>query len=88
MSLCLPDSRRKKSVLHSYEKMLSQRVLGICLDWEDCNDFNELRGDPLYELCLDGSPASQPTLSKFENSIGHRHMGLSGSSRTSIAASP
>jgi len=68
----LCDKRRQKSVTHSAWKMLAQRVAGICLGWEDCNDFDALREDPLYQVCLNGKPASQPTLSTFENSVGHR----------------
>jgi hypothetical protein len=48
--------------------MLTQRVYGIAMGWEDCNDFNTLRGDPLYAMTLGAAPATQPTLSRFENS--------------------
>lgn len=68
------DRRRQKSVRHSAWKMLAQRAMGICLGWEDCNDFNALARDPLYEVCLSGKPASQPTLSTFENSVGRREL--------------
>jgi hypothetical protein len=74
MADCLSDSRRKKSVRHTKFKMLSQRVFGICLGWEDCNDFDRLGDDPLYAVCLNGKPASQPTLSTFENGVGHREL--------------
>lgn len=68
----LRDDRCQPKVTHSYEKMLGQRVMGICQGWEDCNDFDALGSDPLYTVCLNGKPASQPTLSTFENSVGHR----------------
>lgn len=74
MAACLTDPRRGKSVRHTVEKMLMQRVLGICLGWEDCNDFDDLRSDPLYMVCLGSEPAPQPTLSRFENSVGHREL--------------
>lgn len=70
----LRDSRCQGKVTHSYEKMLGQRVMGICLGWEDCNDFDFLGNDPLYTVCLNGKPASQPTLSTFENVVGHREL--------------
>jgi hypothetical protein len=72
MASCLSDPRRQGSVVHGFGKMLSQRVLGICLGWEDCNDFDSLRSDELYKVCLGSEPAPQPTLSRFENSVGHR----------------
>jgi hypothetical protein len=49
--------------------MLAQRVYGICLGWEDCNDFDRLRDDPMYVLALGSTPATQPTLSRFENGV-------------------
>ena len=79
LAKCIRDPRKGKSE-HSVSKMLAQRVYGIALGWEDCNDFNSesLGQDALYSLCLDGSPASQPTLSRFENWIGRRDLhGLS-----------
>lgn len=74
MAACLSDPRRSKSVRHTVEKMLTQRVFGICLGWEDCNDFDELRADPLHMVCLGSEPAPQPTLSRFENATGHRDL--------------
>ena len=69
---CLGDSRRQASVRHSAWKMLAQRVAGVCLGWEDCNDFDALKSDPLYTVCLNDVPAPQPTLSRFENTVSHR----------------
>ena len=37
--------------------------------YEDTNDVNYLKNDPLYKDILDGDMASQPTLSRFENSM-------------------
>lgn len=37
--------------------------------YEDCNDVFHLQHDPLYKDILEGDLASQPTLSRFENSI-------------------
>jgi DDE family transposase len=66
MASCISDPR-KGEVEYSMEKLVAQRVYGIALGWEDCNDFGALRQDPLYELALGSIPASQPTLSRFEN---------------------
>lgn len=61
---------------HSKEKLLAQRAYGICQGWEDCVDFGPqaLGSDPLYEAALSGKPASQPTLSRFENSVRVRDL--------------
>jgi hypothetical protein len=73
MGCCLTDWRKGDSA-HSLTKMLAQRVYGIGLGWEDCNDFDKLKCDPLYSLTLGEAPASQPTLSRFENSVGAKDL--------------
>ncbi len=70
---CLSDPR-KEGVLHTVPKMLAQRLYAIAMGWEDCNDHTALRQDPLYTLTLGSTPASQPTLSRFENWIGFKDL--------------
>jgi hypothetical protein len=58
---------------HTAKSMLQQRVFGIIAGYEDQNDHDSLRSDPIFKLIADRSPsdpdlASQPTLSRFENS--------------------
>ena len=72
MSACLGPWR--EGARHTRDKMLTQRVYGICQGWEDCNDFDRLKDDPLFGLALEGKPASQPTLSRFENGIRPRDL--------------
>jgi hypothetical protein len=38
--------------------------------YEDTNDVQYLKNDPLYKDILEGDMASQPTMSRFENSMG------------------
>jgi hypothetical protein len=54
--------------------MVRSRVYGILAGYEDQNDHDTLRADPVFKLIADRSPedhdlASQPTLSRFENGI-------------------
>jgi Transposase DDE domain group 1 len=54
--------------------MVRQRIYGILADYEDQNDHDTLRSDPAFKLIADRLPedrdlASQPTLSRFENSV-------------------
>ena len=69
----LIDRRRQPS--HSLLAMVRQRVYGILAGYEDQNDHDTLRHDPVFQLICDRLPddenqlASQPTLSRFENSI-------------------
>jgi hypothetical protein len=72
---CLSDDRSDPT--HDNCQMLRQRLYGILADYEDCNDHDTLRDDPLFKLIAGRLPedqalASQPTLSRFENSIDVR----------------
>jgi hypothetical protein len=65
---------RKPQTQHQRIEMLRQRVFGILAGYEDCNDHDTLRDDPLFKMIADRLPeddalASQPTLSRFENSV-------------------
>lgn len=76
LGACLRDDRRVASVQHSYADMLSQRVYGIALGYEDANDAERLRSDAMMRLVVAGEAggaelASQPSLSRFENSTSH-----------------
>ena len=63
-----PKRSRRQPLL----SMLRQRVFGILAGYEDCNDHDTLRDDPVFKLVAGKLPeddplASQPTLSRFEN---------------------
>lgn len=65
---------RHPSLTHSLLSMVRQRVYGVLADYEDQNDHDELRSDPVFKLIADRLPdgpdlASQPTLSRFENAV-------------------
>lgn len=69
---CLNDPRSEP--IHSVLSMVRQRLFGILAGYEDCNDHDRLRDDPLFKLLardryLDDALAAQPSLSRFENSI-------------------
>lgn len=71
---CLNESRDPDQVTHTGAQMARQRIFGIIAGYEDCNDHDSLRSDPAFKVVAGKSPddrdlASQPTLSRFENSI-------------------
>ncbi len=68
------DQRRKKQIRHDYLSLLRQRVYAICLGYEDLNDHERLRTDPLIQTALNKQHtlASAPTLCRFENSMGRK----------------
>jgi hypothetical protein len=75
LSECITDNRQRRKVRQSVPDMVRQRVFGIVAGYEDCNDFDTLCSDPLFKVAADRKPvsgddlASQPTLSRLENSI-------------------
>ncbi|MFO7945657.1 MAG: transposase [Armatimonadota bacterium] len=75
MSAPITDRRDQAKVRHSIEEMLRQRVFAIACAYEDCNDFDELAADGVLKCAVGRLPetdpdlASQPTLSRLENSV-------------------
>jgi hypothetical protein len=69
----IQDRRRRPA--HALLAMVRQRVYGILAGYEDQNDHDTLRYDPVFQLVCDRLPddetqlASQPTLSRFENAV-------------------
>jgi hypothetical protein len=72
---CIRDCRDQSKVKVTITEMLCQRIFGIACDYEDCNDHDSLKSDPMLKLAVGRAPisgddlASQPTLSRLENSI-------------------
>ena len=52
MSRCFVDYRNRASVEHDVHELVSQRVYGIALGYEDLNDHGELRGDAVLSLLV------------------------------------
>jgi len=70
----LDDPRDPELCDHSFLEMVRSRIFGILAAYEDQNDHDALRHDPVFKLIADRSPdaeplASQPTLSRFENAV-------------------
>lgn len=68
----LPDLRNQKLITYTREDQLKQRVFMMMLGYEDANDVTHLQHDPLFKDVLQGDLASQPTISRFENSFDKR----------------
>ena len=64
----LPDTRNPRFITYTREAQLKQRVFMLMLGYEDANDVTHLQHDPLFKDILQGDLASQPTISRFENS--------------------
>src|SRR5678815_320445 len=75
LAAVLSDRRDARRIHFTPEDLLKQRVFQIAAGYEDANDANTLRDDPIFKLMLDRLPesgaslASQPTISRFENRV-------------------
>jgi hypothetical protein len=70
----IEDRRDPTFTEHSLLTMVRQRIFGILADYEDQNDHDTLRSDPVFKVIAGRLPddpdlSSQPTLSRFENAI-------------------
>ena len=67
----IPDRRHPGYVKHEVKQLLAQRVLQIAAGYEDTNDSNFLRHDPILKIACESEKtlASQPTMSRFENAL-------------------
>ena len=65
----LPEARRQRSCDHTQEQLLRQRVFGLVQGYEDLNDHDELRQDPLFQTSVDRAQdlGSASTLCRWEN---------------------
>src|SRR5690625_3789298 len=63
-----PDYPDPQRIDHSIYKLLTQRVYMMMHGYEDTNDVESLKNDPLFADILEGSLAAQPTLSRLEHS--------------------
>ena len=75
MAEVIPDSRDAAYITHSITDLLIQRVAQIACGYEDADDCDLLRHDPIFKMIAGRYPefgdalSSQPTMSRFENSI-------------------
>jgi hypothetical protein len=68
ISKVMTDPRQSGRTAHSTLDLLRQRIYGLALGYEDLNDHDCLRKDPLIQSAVERSDslASSPTLCRFE----------------------
>src|SRR5260370_36031853 len=72
LAACLKDPRAPERVVHRLAEIIRFRMLMIAAGYEDGNDADSLRADPMFKLALDRLPSdeelcSQSTISRLEN---------------------
>jgi hypothetical protein len=75
LNAVIPDPRNQALITHQQSTMLRQRIFAIAMGYEDGNDHQSLREDPLMQLITqrgidpDQPLASPPTLCRLENRV-------------------
>ena len=71
----MSDQRHQSYIDHTYTDLIRQRIFQIACGYEDANDSDDLRSDPGLKTACERLPltgddlASQPTMSRLENSV-------------------
>ena len=75
---CISDPRQPTKITHDLRTLLAQRIFAIAMGYEDLNDHDGLRNDPLLQLVTErGIDTEQPlasasTLCRLENRIDRK----------------
>ena len=76
----IEDRRDQRYVKHQLVELLFQRIGQIACGYEDADDADTLRNDPIFKMFAGRNPesseplASQPTHSRFENAISRKSL--------------
>ena len=77
LTAAITDSRDARYITHPLRDLLTQRVFQIASGYEDGNDANTLRGDPMFKLAAARAPLDTDNLL----ACGATHSRLEGSLR-------
>jgi hypothetical protein len=74
VAAALHDPRAPDRIRHGLRDLIAQRLYGLCCGYEDLNDHDRLRHDPLMQTAVgrDDALASSPTLSRLETRATRR----------------
>src|SRR5437899_1145569 len=73
LASCMRDRRNPERIVHPLEEMLRLRMFAIAAGYEDADDCDSLRYDPIFKMAVGHAPesgdplCSQPTMSRLEN---------------------
>jgi len=59
---CFTDYRNADLIEHTVKELVAQRVYGLALGYEDLNDHEELRNDPMLAVLVEKANPNQETL--------------------------
>ena len=64
VAACFTDHRQPERVEHELDEMVAQRIYGLALGYEDLNDHEELRNDPLLGVLAGKREIEEPLAGK------------------------
>jgi len=77
---CIRDWRNPFFIVHTLTDQVRQRVYQISAGYEDADDCDALRKDPIFKIACERLPrkdadlASQPTMSRLENHVTEKDL--------------
>ena len=85
---CFRDHRRPELIEHAVGTLVGQRVFGIALGYEDLNDHDELRHDPMMAVLAGKLAARRTDCAPVAGKSTLNRLELSRASRRAITRSP
>jgi len=76
---CFLDGRNQDQIKHSIQEMLSQRIYGLALGYEDINDHEQLRNDPVFSILAGRKQLEEPLAGK--STLNRMELGTGGKDR-------
>jgi len=76
LAACVKEWRNPERITHQLDEMLRLRMLAIAAGYEDADDCDALRHDPVFKMAVGRAPesgdplCSQPTMCRLENAPG------------------
>ena len=80
LAAVISDNRRQSHIAHEVTDLLRQRAYQISCGYEDADDCDHLRADPVLKAAVGRDPqvdpdlGSQPTMTRLENSVTARDL--------------
>jgi hypothetical protein len=80
LAAAIADPRRQSHIAHQVAELLRQRAYQITCGYEDADDCDHLRADPVLKTAVGRDPqddpdlGSQPTMTRLENTVTRRDL--------------
>jgi DDE family transposase len=86
LAACFTDHRKPELTEHSVQQLVAQRIYGLALGYEDLNDHDQLRADPMMAV-LTGKAEPKGTDRRRQQDVGKAGAGKSTLNRLELTPS-